>query len=121
MLSDPLAVTYNSVSVNLPRVSAATNRTVYRTADGEFVVSITKTPSGRTGQEFRSISLGRVLPDPTPSNSFDDYRVIKNEFTLSYGFDSTRAETSVDIPRLRTALLALVDSTLQGRLIAGET
>jgi len=63
----------------------------------------------------------RKLPDPTPSNAFDAYRDIRNGFGLSYVFDSlTRAETSVDIPRLRTAVLALIDSTLQGRIIAGE-
>lgn len=120
MLTDPLAVTYDGSAKTLQRLSVGPNRTIYRTADREFVITITKTQAGRIGKEFRSISLGRILPDPTPSNSFDDYREITNEFTLSYSFDATRAETSVDIPRLRTALLAFVDSTLQGRLISGE-
>lgn len=120
MLTDPLAVTYDGSAKSLVRTSQNSNRTVYRTADGEFVITITKTPSGSTGQEFRSISLERRLPDPTPADAFDAYRDIRNGFTLSYSFDTTRAETSVDIPRLRTALLAFVDSTLQGRLIAGE-
>jgi len=120
MLSDPLAVTYDGSAKSLPRVSANSTRTVYRTADGEFQVVITGTPSGTTGQNSASITLSRVLPDPTPSNAFDAYRIIKNEFTLSYSFDSTRAEASVDIPKLRTALLAFVDSTLQGRIISGE-
>jgi hypothetical protein len=120
MLSDPLAVTYDGSAKSLPRVSAGSNRTVYRTADGEFEVSITSSPAGSTGQKVASISLARRLPDPTPGNSFDDFREIRNEFTLSYGFDLTRAEASVDIPRLRTALLTLVDATLQGRIISGE-
>jgi len=119
MLSDPLAVTYNSVSKSLPRVSASANGTKYRTADGEFEVSISNSTTQKDGSRV-SITLSRRLPDPTPSNVFDDYRDIKNSFTLSYGFDSTRAETSVDIPLLRTALLALVDATLQSRLISGE-
>jgi hypothetical protein len=120
MFSDPLAVTYNSSAKSLPRVSAGPSGTVYRTADGEFEVSISNHSVARDGSQV-SIQLARRLPDPTPSNVFDDYRSIKNSFTLSYGFDLlTKAEASVDIPLLRSALLSFVDTTLQGRLIAGE-
>lgn len=120
MLSDPLAVTYDGSAKSLPKVSGSGTRAVYRTADGEFEVNISSTPVGITGENLVSISLARILPDPTPADVFDAYRKIRNEFTLSYSFDSTRAGTSVDIPRLRTALLNLVDTTLQGRLISGE-
>lgn len=115
-----MSVTYNSVAKSLPRVSAGPSGTVYRTADGEFEVKISDLPKQRDGSMGREISLSRVLPDPTPSNAFDDYRVIRNSFKLSYRFDTSRAEASVDIPLLRTALLALVDTTLQGRIISGE-
>jgi hypothetical protein len=119
MFSDPLAVTYDGSAKSLPRVSGGKNGTVYRTADGEFEVKISDSSNSRDGI-IVSIKLTRRIPDPTPSNVFDDYRDIKNSFTLSFGFDPTRSETSVDIPKLRTALLNFVDSTLQGRLIAGE-
>jgi len=63
----------------------------------------------------------RKMPDPTPANVFDDYREIRNAFGMFYMFDtSSRANMSVDIPLLRTSLLALVDSTLQGRILNGE-
>jgi len=120
MLSDPLAVTYNSTAKSLPRVSARRDRTVYRTADGEFEVTISNSPIQRNGSNGASIMLARRIPDPTPSNVFDDYREIRNAFGISYVFDATRAETSVDVPLLRTALLSLVDTTLQSRLISGE-
>lgn len=74
----------------------------------------------RDGSIGRYVTLSRLLPDPTPGNVFDDFRFIRNSFGVFYGFDPTRAETSVDIPLLRTALLNWVDSTLQGRIIAGE-
>lgn len=93
---------------------------MYRTADGEFEVSISDIPMQRDGSIVRDITLARRLPDPTPADPFDHYRFIRNSFKLSYGFDLTRAETSVDIPLLRTALLALVDTTFQSRIIAGE-
>jgi len=119
VFSDPLAVTYDGSAKSLPCVSRSADRTVYRTADGEFEVSISNSPKPRDGNRVE-ISLTRRLPDPTPANVFDDYRDIKNSFSLSLGFDSTRAESSVDLPRLRTALLALVDSTFTSRLIGGE-
>jgi len=119
MFSDPLAVTYDGSAKSLPRVSASARGTAYRTADGEYEVRISDSSTERDGNRV-SITLTRRLPDPTPSNVFDDYRDVKNSVTLSFGFDTSRAETSVDIPLLRTALLALVDSTFQSRLISGE-
>jgi hypothetical protein len=104
----------------MPRVGAGRNGHVYRTSDGEFEIRISDTPKGRDGSLGRLIWLSRVLPDPTPGNSFDDYRFIRNGFGLTYGFDVSRAESSVDIPLLRTALLSFVDSTMQNRIIGGE-
>lgn len=119
MLSDPLSVTYNSVAKSLPRVGSDAGGSSYVTADGEFEVVISSSQSGT--QTTVSIQLNRVLPDATPSDAFDAYRTIRNGFGLTYTYDTkTRGQVSTDIPLLRTALLAFVDSTLQGRLIAGE-
>jgi len=120
MLSDPLSVTYNGSAKSLPRTSMGTNGTVYRTADGDYEVSISKS-SKREGSTRVEIKLSKQIPDPTPADVFDDYRPITNAFGLVMEFDTvTRAESSVDIPLLRSAILALVDSTLQSRLIQGE-
>lgn len=120
MLADPLAVTYDGSAKSLPRTSAGLRQAVYRTADGEFEVRISNTPTARNGGQSVSIELTRQIPDPTPTNAFDAYREIRNGFGLTYTFDTTRSEASVDLPRLRTALLAFVDTTLAGRLISGE-
>jgi hypothetical protein len=120
ILTDPLAVTFDGSSKTLVRTGLGKNGAVYRTADREFEMRISDAPVQRDGSIVREISLTRMLPDPTPGNVFDDFREIRNSVKLSFGFDPTRANTSVDIPLLRTALLAFVDSTLQGRIIAGE-
>jgi len=94
----------------------------YTTADREFSLVIANNlASPRDGIANVSIKLTRLIPDPTPGDAFNAYRPIRNAFGFSYSFDAqTRAETSVDVPRLRAALLSLVDTTLQGRLIGGE-
>jgi hypothetical protein len=120
MLTEPLSVTYNGSAKSLAKVSASSNRTVYRTGDSEFEVTILKAPKSRDGRARVDISLARILPDPTPTDVFDPYRDVRNVFTIAYGFDLTKASASVDLPRLRTALLAFVDSTLEGRLLGGE-
>lgn len=120
MLTEPLSVTYDGTAESLARVSAGSNGTRYRTADGEFEVSISNFSIPRYGGSGVGIFLTRVLPDPTPSDAFDAYRTVHNTFGFVYGFDPVRAQTSVDVPRLRTALDGFVTSTLQGRLIGGE-
>lgn len=122
MFTDPLAVTYDGSAKSLPRISSAKNSTRYRTADGEFEVLISSysPPRGVEAAITSQIELVRRLPDPTPGNVFDDYRMVRNAFGLTYTLDLSRAEASVDIPRLRTALLALVDSSFQTRLMGGE-
>jgi hypothetical protein len=119
LLSDPLSITYDGSAKSLPRVSSGPNSTVYRTSDGVFEIRISNAP-GRGSDSLVRISFSRVTPDPTPSDAFDPYRTIRNSFELCFSFDISRYEASTVLPLLRTALLAFVDTTLQGRLIAGE-
>lgn len=76
--------------------------------------------SNRGGRSGVEIILSRHLPDATPANVFDDYRFIENSFGFLIGFDLTKAESAVDIPRLRSALDSFVNTTMLNRLIAGE-
>jgi hypothetical protein len=122
MFTDPLAVTYDGSAKSLPRVGVGPNGSVYRTADSEFEITISNGfPKARKRGGARFVVMNRYLPDPTPSNVFDDYREIRNGFGYFYTFDpDTRAEVSVDIPRLRTALDSWMTPTFQSRVISGE-
>lgn len=120
MLTDPLSVTYDGSSLTLPRTGNGKKYTRYTTADGLFVVFITS-GSALGGADRVDVVFTRQMPDPTPSDVFDNYRAIRNSFGFSYAFDPlTRANASVDIPKLRTALDSWMTSTLQSRIIAGE-
>jgi len=119
ILTDPLSVTYDGNAKSLPRISAGRGGTVYKTADGEFVMSITDL-SKRNGAFGTEIKLSRRLPDPTSGNVFDDYRDVTNSFGIVIAFDPTRSEASDNLPKLRTALDSFVNSAMLNRLIAGE-
>jgi hypothetical protein len=120
MLTDPFSVTYDGNAKSLARISLSPLQSRYRTADGEFEIQISSSPKSVEPVRTVSFLLARRLPDPTPADVFDAYREIRNGVSISFMTDTTRAGSSVDLPLLRTALLATVDSTLQGRLIAGE-
>lgn len=118
MFSDPLSVTVAGSSKSLPRTGVSKNGSTYKTADGEFQIKVRNNPTGN-GVVRRSIELLRRIPDPTPSDVFDPYRDIFTGFAIEYIFDPSRAEVD-DLPDLRTALLALVNTGFETRLIGGE-
>jgi hypothetical protein len=121
ILTDPLAVTFDGNSTTLPRIAAGKGGTIYRAADSILELTFQSSRSEGNGKVRRDIVLSRQLPDPTPGNSFDDFRVIRNSFGVSFTFDPiTRAGVSVDIPLLRTALLAFLTPAYTDRIIAGE-
>lgn len=125
MLSDPAAITYNSVSKSLargagivPGPSKVLDSSYYATSDGEFSLGITLSAL-RGGGRKSEISLGRLDTDAA-SNPYSGFPLAINRFGLVYEVNPLHENTATDIPLLRTALLAFVDSTLQGRLLGGE-
>jgi hypothetical protein len=119
VFTDPFSVTYNGTAYSLPRTGMTGLESFYRTADGTLALNV-RNSTGRDGSRLAVIELQRRVPDPTPTDVFDPYRDIVNGFSIGLRTDVTLSSASTDIPLLRTALLALVDSTLQGRLIGGE-
>jgi len=119
MFTDPLSVTYNGSAKSLTRVSVSGGNTLYRTSDGEFEVSISHSPTA-DGLIRHEITLTRIAPDPTPADVFDNYSRLPNRFEMAFATNSYRAGSATDLPLLRTALQALVDSSFQTRLVGGE-
>jgi hypothetical protein len=123
VFTDPLAVTYDSIALSLPRVGAGKKGTMYRTADALYSLRFSENElqsKAKQGQRLISVELNRTLPDPTPSNVFDDYRTIRNGFGCFYITDASRAEMTDNIPKLRTALLAFLTPAIEARVLAGE-
>lgn len=120
MFSDPLAVTYSGSAKSLPRVSSADvpggSASRYRTADGEFEITITNSRIGELTET--EILFTRVQPDPDGPFT-GDYKVLPNSFGMRYIANNLRYNRS-DITSLRAALLALVDTTFESRLLGGE-
>jgi hypothetical protein len=123
MFTDPLSVTYNGSAKSLYAGTGqlrGAERVLfsryYNTSDGEFLV---RTRASRGNQiEKNEILLARILhsTDPDPLNRPLPF----NAVSVSVLYDSNRSATSVDVPRLRAALFALVDDTFMGRMVGGE-
>lgn len=124
MLSDPISVTIDGSAKSLARVGGSltspqprkVSRNVYRTADGAYTVDIQQFEH-RDGTKTAELMLRKVVRETDSATAFDGYYVsgvgLKFE-TGPFGLGVS------DIPNVRTALLALVDSALQSRIIAGE-
>jgi hypothetical protein len=127
MLPDPLGITYDSVAHSLPRaafepkrISRVLDSHSYVTSNGEFVVTTTAYSIGKFDVRVEII-LRRIIPD-TDSDPFNG--VNTDQFGNGFGYvlelNKFRYASTTDIPKLRTAINTLVDSTLLGRLIGGE-
>jgi hypothetical protein len=126
MLPDPLSVTYNSVAKSIPRASAfkvgprkRIGIGTYVTADQEFSVFTTQDLLSDKSQRAE-ILLGRSAPDPDSNPFTDSYSALPNRFGLVYETNSLKYASATDIPLLRSALLSLVNTAFELRLIGGE-
>jgi hypothetical protein len=125
MLTDPLSVTYNGSAKTLPVVTGSTRIDLdrllgsrkYATADGEFTVA-TRQGVRRDGVLQGEIHLIRKALETDVNTAFSGY--FSNSVGLVYGIDPIRANTSVDIPLIRAALLSLVDSSLEAKILGGQ-
>jgi len=123
MLSDPITVTYNSVSTDLargsgvfPNVAKVISQTCYNGPGGELVLRIQhSTVSG--GHRRTEILLGKR----NPSADYDpfDREPAANYVGLVFITDKNRAEPA-DLDLLDSCLRAFVDDTLRDRIDAGE-
>lgn len=127
MLSDPIAVTYNTVGKNLARISglstAGAVRTLssgaYSTADGEFTGS-TRSSQLKDGSKRVEFILTRTTPDNDADPFTGSGARLPNSFGVVYVVNSLHYASSVDIPRLRAALLAFLDTATELRVMNGE-
>lgn len=125
MLSDPLSVTVDGSARSLPRVGAlsgpvpkVTARNTYRTADSAYAVSTTQY-AHRDGSRRAEIILRKTVLDTDVGTTYEGY--YSSGFGLTIEMAPYGLTSAVEIANLRTALLTFVDSTLQGRLITGES
>ena len=124
MFSDPLSVTYNSVSKSLVRLSSLARKnskggygTRYATADGELTLVVAHTVN-EYDNRCVEVRLTRTALSSAPITGQPG--MVSNSFGITIEFDEFNQNAS-DVALLRTAVLALVDSTFTSKLTAGES
>jgi hypothetical protein len=125
MLSDPVSVTYNSVAKTLPRTAAPKavaavpgQSSYYNTSDGEFALKVEHFMK-KDRNVVTHVTMRRRIPDTNGPFTGND-PLFDNAFGVIYETNPNRFESSVDIPRLRSSLLAFLDSTTESRILGGE-
>jgi hypothetical protein len=125
MLSDPISLTYNGNAKSLARaprprtgVRKVVGRSGFTSDTGEFVV---ETTSMLMSDRSRKVEItlyrnppysGSITPPPQSEQG--------NGVSLCFIVNENFNETVTDIPLIRAALLAYVDSTIQSKLLQGQ-
>lgn len=124
MLSDPISVTVGGSAKSLPRVGPfdrpqprKIQSNTYMTADGTVSVT-TSQGEYRDGSRRAEITLRQHGYDLSSSTNYDGPVTPGVGFVFEWGPGNLG---SSDITSLRADLIAFVDATLQGRIIAGES
>lgn len=108
--ADPFDIVYNGATVHLPRVETGGKRTVYRSVDEIFTLTISHTEQGKQSQAVvRSVMrLERKVIAADPVSAENDYVTCVTQAVLErpkFGF------TVTDIERQEATLAALLAST----------
>jgi len=115
MLSDPQTLTVNSVAKSLARVETAGTRSVYRTADEVFQLTVSHAESKNRTRRMVRVDQRVVAADPLSSQN--EYKSLGVYFVVDqpeYGFSAT------EIGYVWAALKALADSTFLGKVLGAE-
>lgn len=126
MLSDPIVLAYNSTTKTLPvamavmpGVKKVVGRRSYAEPNGEFVVTTTSSLLSDNSSRVEML-LTRTTPDNDADPFTGSGAQLPNSFGLVYVVNNVHYASSVDIPRLRAALLNYVDTATELRIIGGE-
>jgi len=118
-----MVVTIDGSAKNLPRVgqlSAANAKQVsastYRTSDGTYQVDVRQSVY-QDGVRRAELMLRKRTLDTDSGTAYTGYISTGVGIVLEFG---PYGSGSADLSNVRTAVLALVDSALQGRLVTGE-
>lgn len=116
MFADPIAnVTYNSVAQTLPRISTNGLKSVYRTADGSLVITISHTNSSKRVRSMFRIDRNIDVNSDNVLETYAAYTVIDRPVS---GFSST------DVVNLVTCLVGVLSASSYAatlKLYGGES
>jgi len=115
MLSDPQTLTVNSVAKSLARVETGGTRSVYKTADEVFQLTVSHLES--KNRTRRMVRVDQRVVAENPLSSVNEYKSLGVYFVVDepeYGFSDT------EIGYVWAALKALADSTFLGKILGSE-
>jgi len=90
MFTDPQSVTVNAVAKSMPKISSDGTKTIYRSSDGNFELTVSHQLSRGRIRSLVKISQRAIVPDPL--TSVNDYETLIFQMIIDrpeVGFDAT--------------------------------
>jgi len=90
MFTDPQSVTVNAVAKSMPKILSEGTKSVYRTSDGLFEMTVSHQLSRQRIRSLVKISQRAIVPDPL--TSANDYETLIAQIIIDrpeVGFDAT--------------------------------
>lgn len=120
MFADPTSITINAVAESFATISRDTNKSVYRTADNEFTLTISRSESGNGANPRRRylvrIDQQKIAADPVSS---DNAEVTMSVYTVmdvpEWGYSSTQIDDVLQ------GLQSFLTTANSAKVLAGET
>jgi hypothetical protein len=118
MFSDPQSVTINSVAKSMPRVETNGNKSIYKSADGIWTLTLSHQTLGK-GRVRTMVRLDQKAIVTNPLDSTDqDYDILTDYHVFDrpeFGFTVTQLQQQV------AGLSAWLDGTAVGKLFGLES
>jgi len=116
MFADPQTVTVNAIANAMPRVSSTGLKSVYQKADGNWIFTISHTPTKDRVRSMVRIDQRAIVADPL--TAVNDYETLSFYVVVdrpTYGFTSTQVD------QLITGFKTWLDSTAIGKVFGQES
>jgi hypothetical protein len=116
MFSDPQVITVNAVAKSMPRISSEGQKSIYRTSDELFKLTLSHVQSGTRTRSMMRIDQRAIVENPLTSAS--DYDFLAYYGVLDrpeYGFSLTTIEYHV------AAFNAWLTTATVGKIVGGES
>lgn len=116
MFADPTSITINAAAESFATISRNDSKSTYRTADGEFLLTISRTGNGTRNRHLVRIDREKIAANPVDSSNAEVSASVYVVMDVpEWGFTAAEVSDIVD------GLASFLTEANVTKVIAGET